>query len=129
MSKVNKYSLEANSKNLTTEAPDVRFSSSTSDYGNSTIPRYDPSLTTSAPKIFESGEDPTLDSTSTNEDEDGDDDELDEEEDDFDDLESDIEDDQDIDMEEKTNTDNIGLAVTNFGEGTNMLLNYFFLDW
>lgn len=121
MNKLNRYSIEANLRNLTTEAPDPQLFSSTFDYDNSSTSRNIPPSTTSAPKIYESGEDLNLDSSSNNEEDDDDDDDDNEEDDDFD-VEGDEldEEEEEIDMEEKTNMDNVGLAVTNLGEGTNI---------
>lgn len=119
MNRLNRYSIEANLRNLTTEAPDPQLFSSTFEYGNSSTLRNVPPTTTSVPKIYESGEDLNLDSASNNE-EDDDDDDDNEEDDDFDEIEGDeLDEEEEIDMEEKTNTDNVGLAVTNLGEGTN----------
>lgn len=108
--KINRYSMGANLRNLTTDRPYLPFTTS-GYYDNSTFAAN--SFTTSAPRIYDSGEDLTLDSGSES------DDDIEDDEEDFDvDIDFDDEDD-DIDMEEKTNLDNIGLAVTNLGEGTN----------
>lgn len=109
LNKLNKYSSEANLRNLTTERPYTSYT--TSSYNTTSTFKFN-MISTASPRVYDSGEDPTLESGSESDDDNDDDiDDLDEDED--------IDDEEDIDMEEKTNVDNIGLAVTNLGEGTN----------
>ncbi|KAJ8983355.1 hypothetical protein NQ317_003161 [Molorchus minor] len=123
MSRITKYSMIANTVNITTEKP---YSGTTSQeaYQSVTDLPVGPTVAPSIPRIYDSGEDQSLD-TLESDTEDDDDDTEGEDDDDGDD--EDIEEDEDIDLEEKTNIDNVGLAATNTdlvnGEGDMQLDN------
>ncbi|KAJ8963758.1 hypothetical protein NQ314_005400, partial [Rhamnusium bicolor] len=117
IARLNKYTAAANPRNLTTEKP----SSTTNNYFQ---PSYDTTIisatrttTPPLPRIYDSGEDISLDTVESDNEDDVDED-VDEEEDDIE---------EEIDLEEKTNIDNVGLAATNTdianGEGDMQLDN------
>ncbi|XP_023311645.1 extracellular sulfatase SULF-1 homolog isoform X4 [Anoplophora glabripennis] len=120
VARLNKYSAAANAINLTTENPSTIG-------GNYYQSSYQPtslltaSITTASPlpRIYDSGEDLSLDIVDSDIEDDLEEDE--EVEDDGDEL------DDDIDLEEKTNIDNVRLAATNTdlvnGEGEMQLDN------
>lgn len=113
MARLNKYTAAANAVNLTTETPPTIGNYYQSSYYTTSLLTTSVTTASPLPKIYDSGEDLSLDIVES-------DIEGDLEEDDIDDDGDELD---EIDLEEKTNIDNVGLAATNTdianGEGTN----------
>lgn len=115
MARLNKYTAAANAVNLTTENPPTLGNYYQSSYYTTSILTTSVTTASPLPKVYDSGEDLSLDIVESDIEDDL------EEDDEIDDIGDEIDD--EIDLEEKTNIDNVGLAATNTdianGEGTN----------